>query len=378
LRDEGIARELAGVIRRQALRLERRGLTPIKIMNFCGTHEWVTVHYGLRSLMPPNVILVAGPGCPVCVTPSAYVELAVQLTLDGYTVYTYGDAYRLPSVRRVDGVSSLSEAGSAGCDVRVVYSFLDALEDARKSGGKSVFFAIGFETTAPAYAIPAYTNSIPPNLYLLPALRLTPPAARTAIRLTVERGLEPVSGIIAPGHVSAIIGAKPWNALAEETGIPAVISGFEPVDVLLSIAMLLKMLERGEARVEVEYRRLVSWDGNATAKKYIERVFRVVDSSWRGLGIIPESGLDLREEYSGVSILSVYDIPQSRERDLPPGCRCADVVMGLATPAECPLFMRACTPARPVGPCMVSSEGACAIWARFGEGSRLRIAAGRA
>ena len=366
------SKEVAGVavrmIREYASALAAKGFGTVKLMNFCGTHEWTTVHFGIRSLMPSNVELVAGPGCPVCVTPSACVESAIKLALDGVTVYTFGDAYRLPALRPVGGARSLLEAKAAGGDVRVVYSFMDAIRDAQ-SAREAVFLAIGFETTAPSYALPLSKGLAPSKLKLITALRLTPPAAKRAIAAALERGLVPVKGIIAPGHVSTVTGAEPWDRLARELGLPAVVSGFEPVDLLASIAALLKMMLEQRVGVEVEYKRLVTWEGNVAAKKLIAEVFEVADAAWRGLGVIPESGLELRGPYRVYDAREEYGLPlPGPESDMPAGCRCADVVLGLAKPTGCPLFMKACTPSKPFGPCMVSSEGTCAIWARFGGG----------
>jgi hydrogenase expression/formation protein HypD len=366
------SKEVAGVavrmIREYASALAAKGFGTVKLMNFCGTHEWTTVHFGIRSLMPSNVELVAGPGCPVCVTPSACVESAIKLALDGVTVYTFGDAYRLPALRPVGGARSLLEAKAAGGDVRVVYSFMDAIRDAQ-SAREAVFLAIGFETTAPSYALPLSKGLAPSKLKLITALRLTPPAAKRAIAAALERGLVPVKGIIAPGHVSTVTGAEPWDRLARELGLPAVVSGFEPVDLLASIATLLKMMLEQRVGVEVEYKRLVTWEGNVAAKKLIAEVFEVADAAWRGLGVIPESGLELRGPYRVYNAREEYGLPlPGPESDMPAGCRCADVVLGLAKPTDCPLFMKACTPSKPFGPCMVSSEGTCAIWARFGGG----------
>ncbi|RLF06899.1 MAG: hydrogenase formation protein HypD [Thermoprotei archaeon] len=368
-RDYKFAEKVKKLIWRYANVLRSRGLKVIKLMNFCGTHEWTTVHYGLRSLMPEGVELVAGPGCPVCITPSLCVEHAIKLSLEGVTVYTFGDAYRLPATREVAGARSLREARAMGGSVKVVYSFMDAVKDSKTQGGEAVFLAIGFETTAPGYAIPLARGLVPRNLKLLPALRLTPPAARHAILAAVERGLEPVRGIIAPGHVSTVTGAEPWDKLSRELGLPSVISGFEPLDLMLSVAMLLRMLYQKRVGVEIEYRRLVTWKGNTLAKRFISEVFQVSDAAWRGLGVIPDSGLELRGPYTSYDAYREYGLklPDGKE-DMPSGCRCADVIMGLARPVECPLFMKACTPSKPYGPCMVSSEGTCAIWARFGGG----------
>jgi hydrogenase expression/formation protein HypD len=368
LRSSKVTEITVKMIREYASALAAKGFTNVKLMNFCGTHEWTTVHFGIRSLMPSNVELVAGPGCPVCITPSTCVETAIKLALDGVTVYTFGDAYRLPALMPVGGARSLLEAKAAGGDVRVVYSFMDAIKDVQ-SVREAVFLAIGFETTAPSYALPLTKALVPSKLKLITALRLTPPAAKRAIAAALERGLEPVKGIIAPGHVSTVIGAEPWDRLARELGLPAVVSGFEPVDLLASIVTLLKMMLEERVGVEIEYRRLVTWEGNVAAKKLIAEVFEVADSAWRGLGVIPESGLELRGPYRGYDAWEEYGLPMpGPESDMPAGCRCADIVLGIAKPTDCPLFMKACTPSKPYGPCMVSSEGTCAIWARFGGG----------
>lgn len=354
----------------------------VKIMNFCGTHEWTVTHYGLRSLMPPNVELVAGPGCPVCVTPSYYVEVAVKLALEGVRVYTYGDVYRLPAVKPKDGARSLADAKAAGGDVKIVYSFLDAVKDAKESGKDSVFLGIGFETVAPSYALLFKEGEVPGNLKFLSTVKLTPPAAKYAIKLNVERGLLPLKGVVAPGHVSTVIGAVEWSFLPRDFGLATVIAGFEPIDVLAAVAQILQMVKEGRPAVKIEYRRVVKWDGNVYAKQLMREVFEAVYSAWRGIGFIPRSGLKLREEYAKrYDALEHFDIPDLTPReyvfthahygapweyDLPPGCRCGEVVVGVAKPTDCPLFLKACTPAKPVGPCMVSLEAACNIWARHG------------
>lgn len=338
-------------------------LENVKIMNFCGTHEWTTVHYGLRSLMPENVELIAGPGCPVCITPSYAVESAIALSLEGYKVYTYGDAYKLPALNPVKGVRSLEEAKAKGGNVSLVYSFLDAIEDAKKEKGEKVFFGIGFETTAPSYAVSIFHGLVPKGLYFLSVLRLTPPAADFALN---KVGL--VSGIIAPGHVSTITGARPWKKIAERYSLPVVISGFEPLDVLLSVAFILKMLVDGERGLKIEYRRAVNYEGNPMALRHIRKVFEEEDAGWRGIGVIPKSGLELRKKFRELSAYDRFSIEKSWSYDLPKGCRCAEITLGMVKPTDCKYYMKACTPERPIGPCMVSSEGTCAIWARFGGG----------
>lgn len=366
--DRALATELTKFIRKHS---ELAGEI-VKIMNFCGTHEWTTVNFGIRSLMPANVQLVAGPGCPVCITPSYYIEEAIRLSLEGIRVYCFGDVFKLPCIKEVKGVRSLEGAKALGGNVKVVYSFLDAIKDAKDYKKDCVFLGIGFETTAPSYAVPLFREKVPRNLLFLSVLRLTPPAARYALRSTIERGLTPVQGIIAPGHVSTVIGARPWSKIAEEFKIPTVISGFEPLDVLLSIALIIQMKVKNVVNTVIEYSRVVTWEGNKYAQKTIYEVFEKTDAAWRGLGFIPESGLRLRgkyKEYDASNELGLSELTGEKwVYDLPLGCKCSEVTLGLVKPSDCRYFMSACTPERPIGPCMVSLEGTCAIWSRFGGG----------
>lgn len=354
------------------LYMEKTREARLKIMDFCGTHEWTITHYGIRSLLPEGLELVAGPGCPVCVTPSHYVEELVKLALDGITVYTYGDVYRLKAYRSVKGARSLSEARALGADVRVVPDILTAIRDAIRHGKPSVFCGIGFETVAPGYAQVILKKHIPSNLKLLSLVKLTPPAMFYSLEVSREKPTEPpVSGVIAPGHVSTITGGKAWEPVAENYEVPVVISGFEPVDVLISVLEILKQLVRGEHRVTVEYVRAVTWSGDLKAQSAIARVFEVVDDAWRGIGFLPKSGLRLREEFREFDAFYEFSVDELKagnwKYDMPDGCKCAEVVLGKAYPSQCPLFLRACNPQKPVGPCMVSSEGTCAIWAKYGS-----------
>lgn len=353
---------------------ERWGSRPhLKFMDFCGTHEWTITHYGIRSLLPKGLELVAGPGCPVCVTPSHEIEATLRLAMEGITVYTYGDSYRLRTVNPVRGVYSLAEARAVGGSVKVVTSIYDAILDAEKHEKPSLFLGIGFETVAPGYAHVLLKHLMPKNLHLLSLVRLTPPAMFYSLSMLREKPPEPpVMGVIAPGHVSTITGAKAWVPVAEVFEIPVVVAGFEPIDVLMAIALMLRQLLQGRAEVEIEYRRAVSFDGDLRAQAAISRAFEVVDAPWRGIGFLPRSGLEIREEYSEHDARKAYGISYVKveewKRDLPPGCKCAEVVLGKAKPTDCPLFMKRCSPSTPYGPCMVSIEGTCAIWARFGEG----------
>ncbi len=356
--------------------------TVIKIMHFCGTHEWTITHYGLRSILPSNIELVAGPGCPICVVPSYYIDLSIRLSLEGYTIYTYGDALRLPSTRLKTSARSLLEAKAMGADVRVVYSFLDAVKEAGTSGKDSIFLGIGFETILPVYGSLFQRRVVPENLKFLSLVRLTPPAMKFTIKLYRERGLLPLMGIIAPGHVSAIIGGEEWRFLPEVFGLPVVVAGFEPVDVLLSIALLLKMIYNNKPRLEIEYKRLVKPSGDVHVKNMIREVFQPVYAAWRGIGMIPRSGMRLRPEfrklYDALEYFGIPDISPTEyvlthahygepgKYDIPPNCRCGEVVLGISKPTDCPLFMKSCTPESPWGPCMVSTEGPCNIWAKYG------------
>jgi len=348
----------------------------IRIMNFCGTHEWTTVYYGIRSIVPREIELVAGPGCPVCITPSYYIEQCIKLGFEGYRIYTYGDTFKVPVVKPVDGCRSLEEAKARGADIVVVYSFLEAVEHARREPKRSIFLGIGFETIAPAYAQMFKAGKVPSNMYFLSVVRLTPPAAEYTLnvckrRLSEEFGSEPLFGVIAPGHVSTIIGGEAWSFLAEKYGIPVVVSGFEPVDLLLSICEILRQLLIGDIKVCIEYTRAVTWSGNTYAKKIMNEIFETVDSYWRGIGKIPRSGLYLRDAYSRWDVfkeLNIRDLDEKTwTKDVPGGCKCGEIMLGLAKPVDCPHFLKSCTPSRPLGPCMVSSEGTCSIWARYGS-----------
>lgn len=333
----------------------------VKIMDFCGTHEWTITSYGLRTLMPENVELIAGPGCPVCVTPGQYIEALVKLSMEGVHVLTYGDAFKLPSFRG-RSLKSLAEAKTAGGRVSVVYSFLDAVKEAsRNPSEEHVFFAVGFETTMPAVAELLHGDAVPPNLTVLSAYRLTPPIMRYLLERVKEVRID---GIIAPGHVSAIIGSKAWDFLVTEYSVPTVVAGFEPVDVLLAVLEILKSRVKGVPSLINEYRRVVKPEGNLRARKLISEVFDVVDAYWRGIGVVGLSGAVLKRNFESADASVKYGIKETVDfSDTMPGCRCGEVTLGKARPTECPLFMKACTPEDPYGPCMVSSEGTCRIWA---------------
>lgn len=356
--------------------IEKKGGITVKIMDFCGTHEWTITSYGLRYLMPSNVELIAGPGCPVCITPAYYVDAAIKLAMNNIRIFTYGDSYKLPGLARV-GIRTLAEAKARNADVEVVYSMMDAIRIAEEDKKESTFLAIGFETTAPSVIAPVVQGKIPSNFTIINVHRLTPPVARYILENVPEVSL---NGIIAPGHVSTITGANAWKFIPEEFNIPTVIAGFEPLDVLLAILEILRQIVEGKPKLVNEYSRVVSWSGNVKAQKLLSECCEEVDAAWRGIGFVPKSGLIFKDKYSKVDALKQYGIseltPDEWKYDLPSGCRCADVTIGKSKPTDCQMFMRNCTPANPYGPCMVSMEGACAIWAKFG-GSSLAIEVAR-
>jgi len=329
---------------------------PVKICHVCGTHEWAISHYGLRALLPESVDVIAGPGCPVCIIPSAEIDEAIKLTLEkNVTVATFGDLVRVPASEL-----SLQDARARGGDVRVVYSVSDAVKMAEKEPSRDfVFFAAGFETTAPSTAVEVLKKP-PRNLSFLVSHRLIPPA----MELLLGIGDLHIDGFIAPGHVSTIIGMKPYEMFPQAYRMPTVVAGFEPLDVLFAVSMLLQQISHAEAKLENEYSRVVAWDGNVKAQKLIAQVFDVVDGNWRGLGRVPASALALKGEYREYDARSKYNVKVVGARDLLPGCLCHLVMIGKIKPPECSLYMKQCTPQTPKGACMVSIEGTCRIWAK--------------
>ncbi|MCK6448276.1 MAG: hydrogenase formation protein HypD [Planctomycetes bacterium] len=326
-------------------------------MEVCGTHTHAIARAGLRRLLPPNVKLISGPGCPVCVTPIEYLDRAVALARrPDVIVCTFGDLVRVPS-----SVSSLERESAAGHDVRIVYSARDAVRIARETPErKVVFLGVGFETTLPTVAAAldeAERDGVDNFLVLVGAKTIEPP-----LRALVESGDVALDGFLLPGHVSVILGADFYRFLEVELALPGAIVGFEALDILLGIEFLLERSLAGEPRVANLYPGVVRRAGNPTALALLERWFERVDSRWRGLGTIPASGLAFRREFAhrDAARLAV-ELDPPRE---PKGCRCGDVLKGAIEPPECPLFDRTCTPTHPVGACMVSSEGTCAAWHR--------------
>jgi hydrogenase expression/formation protein HypD len=330
-------------------------------MEICGTHTMSIYQYGIRSLLPENVRLVSGPGCPVCVTPVGYVDKAVACTSDQTNIVaTFGDMLRVPGSR-----SSLMEERAKGADVRIVYSPLDAVTLAKSNPKRRVIFlGIGFETTAPTIAasILEATRLGLGNYHVLASHKTIPVPMDI---LTADPDLA-LSGYLCPAHVSTVIGGNAYKPLAEKYHIPCVVTGFEPADVMQGIEMLLAQVLAGESRVEIQYSRAVNWEGNPKAKAIMERVFVPCDAAWRGLGTLPGSGLAIKPELARFDVEKVLEIEPGEERENP-ACRCGEVLKGKLSPFDCPLFSTVCTPESPVGACMVSSEGTCAAAYKYGK-----------
>jgi len=331
-------------------------------MEFCGGHTVSIAKHGIRQLLPPTVTMLSGPGCPVCVTASADLDKAIALArLPGVIITTFGDMLNVPG-----SSSTLARERAAGRDIRTVYSPLDALALAHKNPDKKVIFlAVGFETTSPTIAgtlLEAQeVNST--NFFVSCAHKLIPPAMKL---LVADPDLQ-IDGFICPAHVSAIIGSEAYNFLARDHGIPCVITGFEPLDILQGIFMLLQQIFTQRPRVENQYSRVVKHSGNPTALRLLDEVFETSSASWRGLGIVPESGLSLGKAYARFDVSAVFQVSCEPEKEHP-GCLCGEVIKGKIEPGACRLFRSVCTPVSPVGPCMVSQEGTCATHYKYGDG----------
>ncbi len=351
-RDGALAQELARRIREVSTR-------PVRFMEVCGTHTMSIFKHGIRSILPDHIELVSGPGCPVCVTPMEEIDRSVKLArIKDVIVTTFGDMLRVPGT-----ASSLQEETGQGADVRIVYSTFDAMKVAEDNPEKEVvFLGIGFETTAPTVAATIQTVQARDlkNFSVLSAHKLLPPA----LDALITGGDLAIDGFICPGHVSTIIGTSAYENVVEQYGIPCVVIGFEPVDILQGILMLVEQVENGRAESEIQYTRAVVPEGNPGALKIMGDVFQPCDSIWRGLGPIPGSGLAIKEAYKAqdARLRFPLEVPPGKE---PKGCRCAEVLRGTTRPFECKLFQEVCNPQNPVGACMVSSEGTCAAYYKY-------------
>ncbi len=333
---------------------------PVRLMEFCGGHTVTIFRYGLRRVLPKTITMLSGPGCPVCVTATADLDKAIALAkIPDLIIATFGDMVRVPG-----SSADLQTARADGADLRIVYSTLDALALAEQNPRKKVvFLGIGFETTAPAAAasiLQAEEQGLD-NYYLLSLHKLCPPV----IRALFASGKVDLDGLICPGHVSTVIGSQAWEFIARDYGIPCVVSGFEPLDILHCVDMLVSQVEKGESRVEIAYRRGVQYAGNSAAQRLMEKVFEPCSANWRGMGTIPDSGLRLAADYQRFDAELAFAIEPGPTRE-PEGCICGDILRGEKSPLDCDLFRTVCTPEDPVGPCMVSAEGSCSTYYQYG------------
>ncbi len=330
-----------------------RGKKNLRFMEVCGTHTVSIFRAGIRNILPPNVELVSGPGCPVCVTNDEYIDKAIAYAkIPDVIIATFGDMLKVPG-----SSETLSEIAA---DVRVIYSPLDCIKIARENPAKCVIFlAVGFETTAPTAAATILTarDLGVTNLFFLSAQKLVPPA----LKMLLEDSAVKVDGFLLPGHVAVVIGSAAFKFLK----IPAVVAGFEAEEILLALVNLLRQIDEGRAEVANEYKSVVKANGNLAAKKILAQVYETVDDSWRGLGVIKNSGLKVREEFSAFDIEKILPLEiKSAKKNT--ACRCGEVLRGIIAPPECKLFGKNCQPMHAVGPCMISVEGVCAAWFKYG------------
>lgn len=354
LRDRKVSEKIVHIIKKLLSDINRK----IKIMHVCGTHEHTISKYGIRSILPKELEIISGPGCPVCVCPAADIDKAIEIGKRADTIIiTFGDMLRVPATNL-----SLAELRARGADVRIVYGPNDAVKIAKENPEKEViFFAIGFETTVPLIGYEIKINP-PSNFSVICAHKLIP----AALELLIGIDQLNIDGFISPGHVATIIGTKPFQLFSDAYHVPNVITGFEPNDVLMALAMLLKQIKNKEYKTENEYTRVVKSEGNKIAQKIITDVFDSVSSPWRGIGRILDGGLEIKEKYSEYDADKKFNIKIDNSIDIPPGCSCHLIMTGKLYPYECKLFKNVCTPSNPIGPCMVSAEGTCAIFHKYG------------
>jgi hydrogenase expression/formation protein HypD len=351
-RNPELARKIISSIRAESDR-------EVRLMEVCGTHTVAIFRSGIKNILPDNISLISGPGCPVCVTPNQEIDTAIEIAKsDDVILTTFGDMIRVPG-----SFSSLEKERANGADIRVIYSSLDALNIARQNPDKKVvLLGIGFETTSPTIAGAILSAKNVNNFFVLSSHKLIPPA----MKMLLEAGEVKIDGFICPGHVSTIIGSKAYEFIPQEYSVPCVVAGFEPLDILQSILMLIRQIKDGNPRVKIGYKRAVRPEGNTTALNILDEVFEVYDSRWRGLGIVPLSGLAIRNKYSHYDAKKVFDVKVESENE-PKDCLCGEVLRGIKIPLECNFFAKSCTPDNPIGPCMVSSEGTCSAYFKYGS-----------
>ena len=334
---------------------------PLNIMEVCGGHTITIFKFGIKDLLPSHINLISGPGCPVCVTSNDFIDRAIAIShLENVIITSFGDMIRVPGSR-----SSLMKERASGADIRVTYSPMDAVTIAEENPDKEVvFLGIGFETTAPTVAaaiINAHAKGLK-NFSVLSSHKTMP----NAMKALMDSGEIALHGFICPGHVSTITGIRMYDFLADDYKIPCVVSGFEPVDMLETIYMIVKQIAEGRSEVENQYKRSVRTEGNTKAVELMNSIFEPADMRWRGIGTIPLSGLRIRNEYGDFDASRKFDIeiPPSKEF---PGCICGDIMRGVKVPTDCKLYRRICTPDDPKGSCMVSDEGTCATYFKYGK-----------
>lgn len=341
--------------------LEKSCTKPLRVMEVCGSHTMAIFRNGIRSILPEGFELISGPGCPVCVTSAPHMDAFIAMAdLPNVRVAIFGDLFRVPGSN-----GSLANASSRGAKVDIVYSPMDALELAVQHPDDAVvFLGVGFETTTPAIAatIMAAMQRNIKNFMVFSTHKVIPPPL---IALLEDPGLQ-IDGLLCPGHVSSIIGARAYQPLVEKYGLACVVAGFETADLLNGLILLARQVSTGKFAVENTYQRAVSWEGNPRATKMVDEIFEPTDMDWRGLGVIPGSGLKIRDKYAEFDAEKRFDItiPEAEEAK---GCRCGEILKGMSIPPECPLFDTRCTPGNPIGPCMVSSEGTCAAYHKYGR-----------
>ncbi len=349
-KDKDLVLSLAEKITKKAQNLDL-----VRIMHVCGTHENSIMRYALRDLLPENIKLLAGPGCPVCVTSSKDIDAIINYGIkNDCVIATFGDMLRVKGSHH-----SLLSASRVGLSVKMIYSIQEAIEYAKKTTKEVIFFSVGFETTAAPTASIIKNVNLPENLAFFSVHKYTP----NGVLELLKSGRLNINALILPGHASIVSGLRPYEKVSFDFKLPCVAAGFEPVDVLAAILMILEQIESNTSKVENEYERLLNYDGNKLAQKAINEVFDIVDSIWRGLGTIKNSGFEFKTKYDFLNAKVKFDIQFSDEFiEEHKGCRCAEVILGIVEPIQCPMYAKLCNPQNPIGPCMVSDEGTCRNW----------------
>ncbi len=358
-RDPAQARALSG---RLARLCEEIGREPVSVMHVCGSHEQAIAKFGLRTILPRQLDVIMGPGCPVCVTDLPEVDEAVVLAQDGVVIASYGDMLKVPGTSM-----SLADVQAEGARIEVIYSAAQAVQLARRTEGEVVFFATGFETTAVATAAVAVQEDLPANFSILSAHKYIPPVMEIVAEMPDTR----VEGFLAAGHAATITGSGIFERFVERHKIPVVVAGFEPLDILAGLVRLVELIRDGTLAVENMYPRCVTRAGNAVAQEQLWKVFRTVGGRWRGIAHVPNGNLRLRDEFAHVDARARFEIDVRRLWQIAPptltqDCICGDIMAGIASPSDCRLFGKECDPENPVGACMVSNEGTCKIWHQYG------------